>query len=70
MQEVTGAGVVGEKPIITPGDSFEYTSGTPLKTPSGFMMGFYKMEKKNGYSFNVSIPTFSLDSPHETGVIN
>ena len=70
MQEVTGAGVVGEKPIITPGNSFEYTSGTPLKTPSGFMMGFYKMEKKNGYSFNVSIPTFSLDSPHETGVIN
>lgn len=70
VQEVRGAGVVGEKPIIPPGNSFEYTSGTPLKTPSGFMMGFYKMEKKNGYSFNVSIPTFSLDSPHETGVIN
>ena len=70
VQEVQGAGVVGEKPIITPGNSFEYTSGTPLKTPSGFMMGFYKMEKKNGYSFNASIPTFSLDSPHETGVIN
>ena len=70
VQEVTGAGVVGEKPIITPGNSFEYTSGTPLKTPSGFMMGFYKMEKKNGYSFNASIPTFSLDSPHETGIIN
>ena len=70
VQEVTGAGVVGEKPVITPGNSFEYTSGTPLKTPSGFMMGFYKMEKKNGYSFNVSIPTFSLDSPHETGIIN
>jgi len=70
VQEVSGAGVVGEKPIITPGNSFEYTSGTPLKTPSGFMMGFYKMEKKNGYSFNVSIPTFPLDSPHETGVIN
>ena len=70
VQEVTGAGVVGEKPIITPGNSFEYTSGTPLKTPSGFMMGFYKMEKKNGYSFNASIPTFSLDSPHESGIIN
>ena len=70
VQEVTGAGVVGEKPIITPGNSFEYTSGTPLKTPSGFMMGFYKMEKKNGYSFNASIPTFSMDSPHETGIIN
>ena len=70
VQEVTGSGVVGEKPFISPGSSFEYTSGTPLKTPSGLMMGFYKMEKKNGGSFNVSIPPFSLDSPHETGSTN
>jgi len=70
VQEITGSGVVGEKPFISPGNSFEYTSGTPLKTPSGFMMGFYKMEKKNGGSFNVSIPPFSLDSPHETGSAN
>lgn len=70
VQEVTGSGVVGEKPIIRPGNSFEYTSGTPLKTPSGFMMGFYKMEKKNGASFNVNIPPFSLDSPHESVLSN
>ena len=68
VQEVSGSGVVGEKPILKPGTAFEYTSGTPLKTPSGFMMGSYKMEKKNGYLFNVSIPAFSLDSPHENGL--
>lgn len=65
VQEVSGNGVVGEKPILKPGGAFEYTSGTPLKTPSGFMMGSYRMEKKNGHLFNVSIPAFSLDSPHE-----
>ena len=70
VQEVSGNGVVGEKPILKPGGAFEYTSGTPLKTPSGFMMGSYKMEKRNGYSFNVSIPPFSLDSPHETRSTN
>ena len=70
VQEVSGPGVVGEKPYISPGNYFEYTSGTPLKTPSGFMMGSYKMEKRNGYSFNVSIPPFSLDSPHETRSTN
>jgi len=70
VQEVNGSGVVGEQPVLKPGTSFEYTSGTPLKTPSGFMMGFYKMEKANGDSFNASIPAFSLDSPHESGLSN
>ncbi len=70
VQEVNGSGVVGEQPVLKPGTSFEYTSGTPLKTPSGFMMGFYKMEKENGDSFNASIPAFSLDSPHESGLSN
>ena len=70
VQEVNGSGVVGEQPVLKPGTSFEYTSGTPLKTPSGFMMGFYKMEKENGDSFNASIPAFSLDSPHESGASN
>ena len=70
MQEVNGLGVVGEQPILKPGTSFEYTSGTPLKTPSGFMMGSYKMEKENGDSFNACIPAFSLDSPHESGLSN
>ena len=70
VQEENGSGVVGEQPVLKPGTSFEYTSGTPLKTPSGFMMGFYKMEKENGDSFNASIPSFSLDSPHESGLSN
>lgn len=65
MQEVRGAGVVGEQPILKPGEAFEYTSGTPLPTPSGIMVGSYEMETKGGESFNVAIPAFSLDSPHQ-----
>lgn len=70
FQEVRGAGVVGEQPIIEPGDCFEYTSGTPLSTPSGFMKGDYEMETEDGEIFTVEIPTFSLDSPHEHHTIN
>ena len=62
-QEVKGEGVVGEQPILNPGEKFEYTSGTPLSTPSGFMEGHYEMETKNGSRFEASIPQFSLDSP-------
>jgi len=62
--EVRGDGVVGEQPILEPGDSFEYTSGTPLATPSGFMAGAYQMEAENGDHFDVAVPAFSLDSPH------
>lgn len=65
MQEVRGAGVVGEQPILKPGEAFEYTSGTPLPTPSGIMVGSYEMETKGGESFNVAVPAFSLDSPHQ-----
>lgn len=65
MQEVQGAGVVGEQPVLQPGQSFEYTSGTPLPTPSGIMGGTYQMESLNGDKFDVVIPAFSLDSPHE-----
>ncbi len=65
IQEVRGAGVVGEQPILKPGEAFEYTSGTPLPTPSGIMVGSYEMETKGGESFNVAIPAFSLDSPHQ-----
>ncbi|MHA1113549.1 MAG: Co2+/Mg2+ efflux protein ApaG [Alphaproteobacteria bacterium] len=64
-QEVRGAGVVGEKPTLRPGESFEYTSGTPLGTPSGIMEGRYEMFNSTGESFEVTIPAFSLDSPHE-----
>jgi ApaG protein len=64
-QEVRGPGVVGEQPVLAPGQSFEYTSGTPLGTPSGIMVGTYEMETKAGESFSVVIPAFSLDSPHQ-----
>ena len=62
-QEVKGEGVVGEQPILNPGEKFEYTSGTPLSTPSGFMEGYYEMETKAGKKFEAIIPQFSLDSP-------
>ncbi|MDE1172069.1 MAG: Co2+/Mg2+ efflux protein ApaG [Parvibaculaceae bacterium] len=65
VQEVRGAGVVGEQPILEPGESFEYTSGTPLSTPSGIMVGSYRMETADGDEFDIAIPAFSLDSPHE-----
>jgi ApaG protein len=62
---VRGPGVVGEQPVIEPGEQFEYTSGTPLPTPSGIMVGSYQMETTDGRRFNVAIPAFSLDSPHQ-----
>lgn len=63
--EVIGDGVVGEQPVIRPGEGFEYTSGAPLTTPSGLMVGAYRMETPDGEAFDVDIPAFSLDSPHE-----
>ena len=65
VQEVRGDGVVGEQPVLEPGDVFEYTSGTPLATPSGIMVGSYKMRTDDGDLLNVDIPAFSLDSPYE-----
>ena len=70
VQEVRGAGVVGEQPLLKPGQSFEYTSGTPLPTPSGIMTGSYEMESSSGEKFNVTIPAFSLDSPHQQIRVN
>lgn len=70
IQEVRGAGVVGEQPVLAPGESFEYTSGTPLATPSGIMVGSYGMETEDGENFEIAIPAFSLDSPHEKVRIN
>src|SRR3954469_22473898 len=63
LQEVRGAGVVGKQPVLKPGESFEYTSGVPLPTPSGFMTGTYGMVSAGGEPFDIEIPTFSLDSP-------
>jgi len=62
-QEVKGPGVVGEQPVLKPGASYEYTSGTPLPTPSGIMVGSYSMEDATGKLFDVAIPAFSLDAP-------
>ena len=70
LQEVRGAGVVGEQPVLEPGGSFEYTSGTPLPTPSGIMVGSYEMEAADGDRFSVSVPAFSLDSPHQVAQLN
>ena len=70
VHEVRGAGVVGEQPILDPGESFEYTSGTPLGTPSGFMVGTYEMASADGKHFDVEIPAFSLDSPHQASQVH
>ena len=61
---VQGEGVVGEFPILQPGECFEYTSGTPLKTTNGIMQGFYLMSQNNGDQLKIDIPAFSLDSPY------
>ena len=70
VQEVSGAGVVGEQPVLKPGQSFEYTSGTPLPTPSGIMKGHYEMEGEGGERFRITIPAFSLDSPYDKARIH
>ena len=70
QQEVRGPGVVGEQPTIAPGKSFKYTSGCPLTTPSGLMVGEYRMVDPQGQSFEVSIPAFSLDDPDAKRVLN
>lgn len=69
-QTVNGDGVIGEEPIIAPGAAFEYTSGAPLTTPSGLMRGSYYVETAQGEGFKVTIPAFSLDSPHAARILN
>ena len=70
LQEVRGAGVVGEEPVLKPGESFEYTSGVPLPTPSGFMTGTYGMVTVGGEGFDIQIPAFSLDSAQGKPTLN
>ena len=70
IQEVRGKGVVGEQPVIHPGQAFRYTSGVPLTTPSGFMEGSYQMVSEGGAKLEVTVPTFSLDSPHGRRSVN
>jgi ApaG protein len=68
---VTGDGVVGEQPVLPPGETFEYTSGTSLGTPGGFMSGQYHMRATTSDEpFDIVIPTFSLDSPHQPGIVH
>jgi len=70
VEEVRGPGVVGEQPDLDPGDSFQYTSGCPLTTPSGFMVGRYTMRGARGEMFDIDIPAFSLDLPDAPRVVN
>ena len=69
-QIVEGPGVVGQQPLLQPGQAFEYTSGTPLGTPSGFMTGTYHMADSTGATFDAAIPAFSLDSPEAPGRVH
>jgi ApaG protein len=69
-QEVRGAGVVGEEPVLKAGETFEYTSGVPLQTPSGFMAGSYGMVSASGEHFDVEVPAFSLDSAEIKRTLN
>lgn len=69
-QEVRGEGVVGEQPLLAPGERFEYTSGVPLQTASGLMTGTYQMVSESGERFEIEVPTFSLDSPDSRRILN
>lgn len=70
VDEVTGPGVIGEQPVLNPGDSYEYSSGCPLDTPSGVMFGHYDMKTEDGHIFAVAIPAFSLDTPGLVRTLN
>jgi ApaG protein len=70
IEEVRGPGVVGEQPILGPGDSYSYSSGCPLTTPSGTMVGRYQMRDDKGQDFEIDIPAFSLDLPGGKRVLN
>lgn len=70
VHEVRGSGVVGERPVVKSGETFRYTSGAPLTAPSGMMRGSYTVKDDEGESFDIVVPTFLLDSPHEALVLN
>lgn len=70
VEEVRGPGVVGEQPVIAPGETYAYASGCPLPTSSGAMQGAYRMVDETGFSFDVAIPAFSLDVPGARRVLN
>ncbi|MCH9647129.1 MAG: Co2+/Mg2+ efflux protein ApaG [Deltaproteobacteria bacterium] len=64
QEEVKGPGVVGETPVLAPGESFSYTSGCPLSHPFGSMRGTYQMVAESGHSFDAEIATFELVGPY------
>lgn len=70
VEQVAGPGVVGEQPVLRPGDAYAYTSGCPLETPSGSMVGLYTMQGAAGGRFDIDIPAFSLDLPGAQRVLN
>lgn len=70
VDEVRGPGVVGEQPVLGPGDTYEYSSGCPLDAPSGVMVGSYQMQSAEGELFDVEIPAFSLDLPGTARTLN
>jgi len=71
VQEIEGEGVVGEKPVIAPNASYQYSSGVHLKYPSGIMLGRYRVKNlSNGESYEIKIPSFSLDIPSANRVLN
>jgi ApaG protein len=70
LNEVKGPGVVGEQPILKPGESYAYASGAPLNTSWGMMGGSYQMQSASGELFDIEIPTFSLDIPGQGLVVN
>ena len=70
-QEVRGPGVIGQQPVIPPGQSFRYTSAAPLAAPSGVMLGAYSMQRvDNGEAFDIAVPAFALESPHHARLAN
>jgi len=70
-QEVRGPGVIGQQPVLQPGESFRYTSAAPLAAPSGVMVGAYSMcRTATGEEFDVAVPAFPLDSPHQSKLAN
>ena len=70
-QEVRGPGVVGKQPVLEPGESFTYTSACPLAAPSGVMVGTYSMLRIGaGEEFDIAVPAFPLDSPHQSKLAN
>jgi ApaG protein len=68
---VRGPGVIGQQPVIEPGESFRYTSAAPLAAPSGVMLGAYSMQRvDNGEAFDIAVPAFALESPHQSRMLN